>query len=981
MPVSPYFTIPAGQPFAKDLAKGVLDLCPNPVLLSQAIILLPSQRTVKTVRDAFLDILDGKAALLPQMRALGDLDAETASFMHLSNGAPSHIPPSIPPLERQLLLAEQIRKFPIGGDLPSAAQALALAESLASLIDQLHGAGTSLSALADILPDDLAQHWQDIHKFLDIVMHYWPQMLSARGQIDPADRAMRLLRLQIEIWREAPPDGLVILAGSTGSLQGTREMMKCISKLPQGMIVFPGLDTDDEADDSSLEPISKSPTHPLSMLADTLSAIGCNLSEVRLWPGCASDEIHHKRPVRSFLTELFRPAEQTAKWRRLRELNPEIDYRAVQGLNRITLASNHEEAALIASLMRETLEDVGKTAMLVTPDRGLAQLVMAALSRWGIEVDDSAGQPLSETSPGRFLLLLAELPAADSPAQALLNLLKHPLSCSGLPRGQFLAQLRAVELTALRGVLTDRRLEGIADRLAEAPKLLTFYKTHIEAVIAPLLTAGNGLESLPKRAGILAEVAEKLAANDTDPSGALRLYEGPAGTALAEFLAELGDCDTVFYTENDTLAATLRGLTSRVSVRFAHKKHPRLAILGSVESRMQQADRLILSGLNEGVWPPARGQDFWMNAAARKALNLPNQYWRAGLAAHDFFMAAGQNEVFLTRANRQDDTPTRPSRILSRLQAVLEATQLEGYVKDEIPPSMRACLDADKKGIVAPISAPAPKPPAGKRPRKFSATEFDKWITDPYAIYAKHVLGLHKLEPIDDVPGAALRGTIIHNLLADLAKETPNPDAQLETIKRNWSGQPVIGQYWSIRMRALVDWFTQRHAEQSADIDALLIEERGEITLDLPFGQYKISARADRIEQLSDGSLKIIDFKTGETPRKSKVASMRKTQMLVEALILAYGGFKGIQTGGTIKGLEYWHVTGRPEMPGKINSVLPDEFDVEDIRARLSALFEMFSDESMPYLSEPNFRAKPDFSDVRHLARVREWRATEVEDD
>ena len=75
-----------------------------------------------------------KAALLPQMRAIGDMDSEMSEFMRLTNGAGSDIPPAISTLDRQFLLAAQIRKFPIGGILPTAAQALSLAESLASLM-------------------------------------------------------------------------------------------------------------------------------------------------------------------------------------------------------------------------------------------------------------------------------------------------------------------------------------------------------------------------------------------------------------------------------------------------------------------------------------------------------------------------------------------------------------------------------------------------------------------------------------------------------------------------------------------------------------------------------------------------------------------------------------------------------------------------------------------------------------------------------
>ena len=85
-------------------------------------------------------------------------------------------------------------------------------------------------------------------------------------------------------------------------------------------------------------------------------------------------------------------------------------------------ADDGQEAQGIALLMRHAIETPGRTAALVTPDRGLAERVAAALARWGISVDDSAGQPLSRTPPGALLLLLAKL-AADFDPVALVSLL------------------------------------------------------------------------------------------------------------------------------------------------------------------------------------------------------------------------------------------------------------------------------------------------------------------------------------------------------------------------------------------------------------------------------------------------------------------------------------------------------------------------------------------------------------------------------
>ena len=995
---SPYFTIPAGQPFAHDLAQGILDLCPTADELARAHLLLPSHRMVKTLRDAFLQKLDGTPKLLPKMQAIGDLDADEPLLLSVADDKSVGLPPAISPLERQFLLARQIRQFPIGGQFPSAAQALALAQSLARLIDQMHGAGTPIETLETILPDDLAQHWQDIYQFLKIVMHHWPRVLAARGQLDPADRHRQLIGLQIAAWQAAPPAHLVILAGSTGSLQGTRDLMQAVANLPKGAVVFPGLEAGDERLFANLEAIQNAPTHPLSMLADTLAALSCTADQIQLWPGCQEDRLSASAPVRHFFKEVFRPAEQTAQWRRLREGDVDegqtsdqisdqssgqrIDRRAVAGLQRMTAASDHEEAALIATLMREVLEVPEKTAMLITPDRGLAQLVQTALSRWGIEVDDSAGQPLSSTSPGRLLRLLAELPGADSPPQALLNLLKHPLICAGLERGAFLAKLRQLELGILRGVLAERGFDGIEKMASAHPQLAEFYQTHILRPLRPLFAVCSAdMANLKQLAQALAETAEALCATPDDPSGTQRLYAGDAGMATAQMLADLIDCETDYLIEIADFGQSITQLSQTVSVRSAHRKHPRLAILGTVEARMQRADRVILAGLNEAIWPPVNTADFWMNSQARQTLNLPNSYWRAGLAAHDFMMAASHDDVILTRALRVNDTPTRPSRFLSRLEAVLAATSLSVHLPDKIPDWLLACLAADKAGKVQPVSAPAPKPPLSLRPRRFSATEFDMWITDPYGLYAKRILGLKALDPVDERPGPALRGTLIHNVLAQLSTETISAEQALEALLGSWSGQPVIGGFWGQRIEAILRWFTAEHEGRLTGSAAILVEETGEIHIQMPEGAVAVRARADRIEITRDGGLRVIDFKTGKPPSARQVKAGRKTQLLIESLIAGQGGFAGTKSNAPIHSLEYWEVTGKPDKPATIHQVQPDDFDMTKLAGQLKQLLALYDDPDMAYLSEPNPFARPDFSDVRHLARVREWRATEVDDD
>ncbi|MEK9728987.1 MAG: double-strand break repair protein AddB, partial [Alphaproteobacteria bacterium] len=141
------------------------------------------------------------------------------------------MPPSISPVEKQLILTRLIERLPLAGQAISTAQAVRLAQSLGHLLDQIYQAGTMPEKLAEQMPEDLARHWQDILTFLNIIIEQWPQILQSRGLLDPVIRKMMLADQQIESWKTAPPGHPVILAGSTGSLPKTRQMMAAVAEL------------------------------------------------------------------------------------------------------------------------------------------------------------------------------------------------------------------------------------------------------------------------------------------------------------------------------------------------------------------------------------------------------------------------------------------------------------------------------------------------------------------------------------------------------------------------------------------------------------------------------------------------------------------------------------------------------------------------------------------------------------------------------
>src|SRR3954447_23782517 len=378
------FTIGIDRRFADELAAGVLaEHAGDPLKLADVLILLPTRRSVRALREAFLRAANGKPTLLPQMAPLGDLD--DGSWDDRPDGNALALPPAIDQAEREALLSELGLTFKSEGEpiAQTTAQALKLARELGSLLDELAIDGVPFDRLGALVDATSAIHWQRTLRFLAIAGEHWPRILVERGQIDALDRRTRAIRAQAARWRERPPAPPVIAAGSTGSQPATRELLAVIAGLPRGIVVLPGLDR--EMDEQSWAKLD--PTHPQFGLRELLLALKHERADVVDWPGSSGDPAR-----RQLIAELMRPGETTDAWQRP---NPA----ALEHVTRADCATPHQEALAIALALREALETPRRTAALVTPDRDLARRVTAELHRWNIEVDDSAGQPLADTPP------------------------------------------------------------------------------------------------------------------------------------------------------------------------------------------------------------------------------------------------------------------------------------------------------------------------------------------------------------------------------------------------------------------------------------------------------------------------------------------------------------------------------------------------------------------------------------------------------
>jgi ATP-dependent helicase/nuclease subunit B len=363
------------------------------------------------------------------------------------------------------------------------------------------------------------------------------------------------------------------------------------------------------------------------------------------------------------------------------------------------------------------------------------------------------------------------------------------------------------------------------------------------------------------------------------------LWSGEAGEALAEALARLRtawqDRRPVSGSEWPALFTTM---LAPEALRPRFGRHPRLAIWGPLEARLQRADLLILGSLNEGSWPPAVQTGPWINRPMRAVLGLPQPERRVGLSAHDFASALAAERVLLTRAEREGGAPTVPSRWLARLDALFgHDPDGNAAVPEYIQRGRRALLAwsqaIDDPKQYRPWPRPEPRPPLEARPTRLSVSSIEQWRRDPYGLYARRILELEALDPLEAELGAADRGSALHNALDEFLKAHPSGLLPSDALTRFESlGEQHLGDllaapaeraFWWPRFQRLARWFVAtENARRAAGTRLLGAETNGKITVGPTARPLTIEARADRIDEIEPGGWEIIDYKTWRVPSR-----------------------------------------------------------------------------------------------------------------
>jgi ATP-dependent helicase/nuclease subunit B len=1027
------FTIPPGVDFLPVFARALIagDVVPDlsgesdPLAFARATIYVPTRRSRAALITALRHAMGKPAAILPRILPLGAMEAAETPWFDDSadDAAAADLPRVVGEVERRLLLADLVLKWAEGVKhaiisvdehgrrahdhnemlivATTPADAWSLAGDLAGLLDELIIEDVAWKSVTDAGAGEFDPFWRITTDFLDVAIRQWPHILRERGFVDRAARQVAFAEREIARLRAGAANGPVIALGSTGTNKATARLMAAIARHPQGAVVFPGLDRelDDEAwaeiADAHPDRAESGFGHPQAALKRLMPVLGVARRDI-VELGAPTSAL----AVRTRLVaEALRPADTTDHWREFQSAFGDSFASALDGLTIIEATHEGEEALALAIRMREALEVPDGSCALITPDRDLARRVGAELKRWNIDVDDSGGEPLGRTPYGTFARLVLAA-ARDEDRAALVALINHPLASFGLARREVVQCAAALEIGVLRAALPQ--MADVASLLAAAKRAASDRHAHpaakriapaqwsaIETLMQWIAQRLAPLRKQDMHADLPWWIATHRAVLDAFhlKESAPREDEQAMQTLCDEFAAAPAP---KMRFDLESYSAFFDRITQEHILRGPTRAHPRLQILGLLEARLLGADIILLGGLDETIWPPAANTDAFLNRPMRQALGLTPPERRIGQTAHDFVMAMGAREVVISRALKRSGAPTIPSRFLQRLDAL---------AGEEIAPCRERgarligfARRIDRPTAVRKIPRPEPKPAIELRPKQLSVTRVETLRRDPYSIYAESILRLKPLEALNFEPGARERGTHMHRALEEFTRAyrigaLPRDGrgrliALLREKLTDFDHDPDFQAFDWPRIEKAVGFYLGYESERRPLLQAILVEQRGEITISLDDGSsFTLSAEADRIEIAQTGCVRVVDYKTGTPPGLEEVRVGFAPQLTLEAAMVAEGAFPEIgarpvnealylKLGGGDGGKKIELDWSRQKTKASFADVVARH------RSELVTLLNQFRLAETPYIPRPFPKYASKYSDYDHLARVREWSAT-----
>jgi ATP-dependent helicase/nuclease subunit B len=367
----------------------------------------------------------------------------------------------------------------------------------------------------------------------------------------------------------------------------------------------------------------------------------------------------------------------------------------------------------------------------------------------------------------------------------------------------------------------------------------------------------------------------------------------------------------------------------------------------------------------------------------RADFGLPPLERSIGQSAHDVFQLMASGEVFLTRARKISGVVQVPSRWLVRMQILVEGQQPELWQSMQVTDHYRTLLSfLDKPELLPAYTKPKPLPPIAMRPTSLSTTAIEKFTRNPYDCYAETILRLRPLDPLEEEPSSKHFGQVIHRTMEQFSKRHPKGlPANIRNELRecamvafaqmlHW---PAVKALWWPRFESILPWLEQAERESRVLSSTVLAEQNVKWQLPCGDSHFAITSRIDRLDIRHDGTIGIVDYKTGSPPTKADIDRAEINQLALYALCLSHGEL--LVDGHSMPHdyasytLHYWRLAGR------VSDCVSQQVitDLGQAREKLTEVIKRYRDPDYAFESHDDPTIGFRGSAYEHLNRRAEW--------
>ncbi len=917
--------------------------------IAEVKIFFPNRRACREFEQAFVARF-GEVAKKPKIKAVADISYHDFldSFPKGQIGSVVDELFKIKLLDNfdyLFFLANEISQNKVFGENISFNQSLNIALQLKNLFDEIERQEADLAVIDSIDDSNLAMHRQFT---LDFLKQFYLRIrnLILKNNIfsQAAFQNFIVSQLALAIENHGLKSPMVI-AGSTGSVNYSQKLIKAIARDKNGHVVLYGLDAAarDFDDESHPQFILQQLLKMLGLKHDDVTQVFYNNLQV-----CAKSRLE-------FLAQLMLPSLETEAWQAMdRKINlSEIGQDLQENLSMIVAKNEIEEARVVAVAALQAGEDNKKIAI-IAPQNQFVELLKIELQKLSLNFNDARSLDLSSCKLVNLILLLLELCENNFESTALLAFLKHEYSSFKDDKN-----LIDFEIEVLRQQRSDEGLAGIKAKLKmqDNQEIVGFFEEVLLA-IKDFASESHSLNLSAYVANLILAI-ENFTKNDFASLIALE----PCAEELGKLFEKLKSINNFSLNHKNSLQF-FQYIFAQIKYFEQSNADAKIQILSPIEARLLNFDLVILTSLNDGVFPQIEGEN-WLGKKIRKDLAIDLTAKKIGQNAYDFCNYLSNKKVILTRSQSSDGAPIIASPFILRFDILCKKFALK---TDDGKKYFEALLEY-KTPLVKKLQQPlAPKPARALRPKKLAITDISKLISNPYQIYAKKILQLRELNEIDYEPSFREFGSFIHKALEEFIKSSEKPE---NFIKK---AEEIFAQYFINKESRLIWWpkFENIFWNFIVDNEALKpSKDYVEVPVKIFINDILITGKIDRVSLFDDNKFEIFDYKTGQIFSKQEVISGSEPQLTIAALMLSLGVIENVALPNilpqNIAALNYWKLSsfGEHEIKKMNNEDGDVAIMIAAAKAGLERLFEHFDNEENGYFVNPNSK-----NEYLHLARI-----------